>query len=317
MNTLSVVCGFVLCSSTLLIINKACILCFPFPSILLAAQLATSATAAGLTCRREWQWSRFVGFGSLSLAFFLCLQANMQALRFVNVETFIVARASVPVVLCWLDALFLDRVLPSFRSLLSVGATLAGAIGYVCMDSNFSYSGYTWIAMWYIIFVFDAIFIKHRVDAIDVDTNWERVAYQNIWAFLMTLPEAVVAVRRGDVRRAASGLGAADAALIASGCVVGLAMSYFSMACRKALSATSFAVVGNACKFITVFLNVLLWDKHASTAALLMLVASLVSSMFYEQAPKRICEANVDRALDDVSSEDEDEVITQIPTPSP
>jgi hypothetical protein len=53
------------------------------------------------------------------------------------------------------------------------------------------------------------------------------------------------------------------AALVLS-CLGGLGMSYFSFALRAVISATSFSVIGNVCKVLTILVNLLMWDNHAS-----------------------------------------------------
>ncbi len=55
----------------------------------------------------------------------------------------------------------------------------------------------------------------------------------------------------------------AGAAVLAASCGAGLGMSFFSFALRAAVSATSFSVVGNVCKVLTILVNLLLWDQHA------------------------------------------------------
>ena len=55
------------------------------------------------------------------------------------------------------------------------------------------------------------------------------------------------------------------AALLAS-CLGGLGMSYFSFALRAVISATSFSVIGNVCKVLTILVNLLMWDNHASAS---------------------------------------------------
>ena len=50
--------------------------------------------------------------------------------------------------------------------------------------------------------------------------------------------------------------------------VEGVAMSYFAFLCRAAVSATSFTVIGNVCKILTVLINISIWDKHASPLGL-------------------------------------------------
>ncbi|KAI5383385.1 hypothetical protein KIW84_070694 [Lathyrus oleraceus] len=45
-------------------------------------------------------------------------------------------------------------------------------------------------------------------------------------------------------------------------------LSFFGFAARKAVSATAFTVTGVVNKFLTVAINVTIWDKHASPAGL-------------------------------------------------
>ena len=52
-------------------------------------------------------------------------------------------------------------------------------------------------------------------------------------------------------------------ALFAS-CAGGLGMSYFSFALRAVISATSFSVIGNVCKVLTILVNLFMWEKHSS-----------------------------------------------------
>ena len=70
-------------------------------------------------------------------------------------------------------------------------------------------------------------------------------------------------------------------------CLLGVAMSYFAFLCRAAVSATSFTVIGNVCKVLTVLINVFIWDKHASKEGLAFLFCCLAAAYFYKQAPMR------------------------------
>ena len=76
------------------------------------------------------------------------------------------------------------------------------------------------------------------------------------------------------------------AALLVS-CAAGVAMSYFAFLCRSAISATSFTVVGNVCKILTVLINVSIWDKHASPEGLGALLVCLAAAAAYQQSPLR------------------------------
>ena len=64
-------------------------------------------------------------------------------------------------------------------------------------------------------------------------------------------------------------------------------MSYFAFLCRAAVSATSFTVIGNVCKILTVLINVSIWDKHASPEGLGALLLCLGAAAAYQQSPLR------------------------------
>ena len=53
------------------------------------------------------------------------------------------------------------------------------------------------------------------------------------------------------------------------------------------VSATTYTLVGVLNKFITVLLNVILWDKHSTPAGLVGVCICLLAGVFYQQAPMR------------------------------
>ena len=65
-------------------------------------------------------------------------------------------------------------------------------------------------------------------------------------------------------------------------------MSYFAFLCRAMVSATHFTVIGNVCKVLTVLINVLIWDKHASPTGLGFLLLCLVAAFLYKPSPLRV-----------------------------
>lgn len=44
-------------------------------------------------------------------------------------------------------------------------------------------------------------------------------------------------------------------------CVAGVGMSYFSFALRAAISATSFSIIGNVCKVLTILVNLIIVSR--------------------------------------------------------
>ena len=67
-------------------------------------------------------------------------------------------------------------------------------------------------------------------------------------------------------------------------CVFGLLISFFGFAARKAISATAFTVTGVVNKFLTVAINVMIWDKHASSFGLVCLLFTLAGGVLYQQS---------------------------------
>lgn len=53
------------------------------------------------------------------------------------------------------------------------------------------------------------------------------------------------------------------------------------------VSATTYTLVGVVNKFLTVLLNVLVWDKHSTPFGLFAVCFCLLSGSLYQQAPKR------------------------------
>ena len=58
------------------------------------------------------------------------------------------------------------------------------------------------------------------------------------------------------------------------------------------MSATTFTLIGIGNKFFTLLLNVLIWDKHASTLGIVVVCVCLLAGVFYQQTPKRADETN-------------------------
>jgi len=284
------VLGYGTCSSLMLIVNKLCVHLLPAPSFVLLAQFFCSWFAVkvcgmcGLIVVDELEYSKLRAFLPISLAFLAAVFANVKTLQFANVETFVVFRASTPITISICEWLCLDRELPGVRSTICLLVLLGGAVGYVLTDAHFVVHGYVWVGVWYFIFCFDQLYIKHAVDAVKVESNWGRVFYTNLWA--CSISGAMTAATEPDVLRTFS-WSPASVGVLAVSCVLGVAISYFAFLCRAQVSATHFTVIGNVCKVITVLINVAIWDKHASPVGLCCLSLCLLAGMFYVPSPKR------------------------------
>lgn len=161
---------------------------------------------------------------------------------------------------------------------------LVGAFGYATTDSAFEVKGYSFCALWYLIFCMDQIYLKHITNTVKMRSNWGRVFYSN---FLASIPLIFTFVNDSDEIAALKNISTSASIAVFVSVALGVGMSYFAWMARSLLSAASFTVVGNVCKVLTIAINVSLWDKHASAWGIGCLMFCLGAAFFYKQAPMR------------------------------
>ncbi|GAB5360779.1 hypothetical protein AAMO2058_000656900 [Amorphochlora amoebiformis] len=275
-------------SSMMLIVNKLAIYLIKAPSTILLAQLSSTALAVklgsfmGVIALDEISKAHLKPFSIVAAAFLSTIFCNIKTLQYANVETFIVFRACTPLALCVLDYIFLGRQLPNQRSVLCLLGLFGGALGYVYSDKSFEVKGYFWVCVWFLVFLFDMIFLKHAADTVPVKSNWTRVFYSNM---LPCFPLLFLGVGTNEAEAIVWSL--KGGLILVLSCVMGLAMSYVSWKARSLISSTAFSIVGNCCKLLTIVVNCLIWDHHASSTGIACLCICLFAAYFYQQAPMR------------------------------
>ena len=55
------------------------------------------------------------------------------------------------------------------------------------------------MGVWYGMFIFDQVYIKHAVETVAMDSNWGRVFYCNLLASLPLIPIAYAVRRRSAI----------------------------------------------------------------------------------------------------------------------
>mmetsp|Transcript_13592 Transcript_13592/g.16189 ORF Transcript_13592/g.16189 Transcript_13592/m.16189 type:complete len:364 (-) Transcript_13592:148-1239(-) len=286
------IAGYATCSSLMLVTNKVAVHVLPNPSFVLLAQLVTSAVAVWFAGAIGWvkvdklEWKKALSFFPVSAAFLGAIFTNMKTLQYANVETFIVFRSSTPLIISIADYIFLGRELPNSRSWLSLLGLVCGALIYVITDSSYQVHGYFWVCIWYLVFSFDQIYIKHAVDTVKMESNWGRVYYTNLLSCIPLLLHGIYSPDNNFPSMEALSNKETILALSIS-CLLGVAMSYFAFLCRKLVSAASFTVIGNCCKLATICINMMIWDNHANAIGTMSLLFCLFCAYFYQQAPMR------------------------------
>ena len=154
------------CSGTLVLLNKLTLHYLPFPSLVVAVQLVAcifmiySANYLGFVQVDPIKWEFVKPYLIYTFFFSTGVYCNMRSLNISNVETVIVFRALSPVIVAFLDALFLGREWPSKRSWTGLITIVLGAYGYASYDDKFQtqgYSAYYWPSLYTIVIALEMV----------------------------------------------------------------------------------------------------------------------------------------------------------------
>jgi GDP-mannose transporter len=186
------------------------------------------------------------------------------------------------------DTLFRKQPIPSKLTFVSLFVILGGAVGYVATDSAFTLTAYSWALAYLVTITSEMVYIKHIVSNIGLNT-WGLVFYNNLLSLMMA---PLFWILTGEYSEVFASWGSKtgnwfefDAFFAVSlSCIFGFLISFFGFAARKAISATAFTVTGVVNKFLTVVINVFIWDKHASLVGLFCLVFTLAGGVLYQQS---------------------------------
>ncbi|KAK9149742.1 hypothetical protein Scep_008499 [Stephania cephalantha] len=296
--TTTVVIGYALCSSLLAVINKYAITKFNFPGLLTSLQYLTSASGVyllsklGFLHHDPFTLPTAKRFLPAALVFYLAIFTNTNLLRHANVDTFIVFRSLTPLFVALADTAFRSQPCPSNLTFFSLLIILAGAVGYVATDSAFTLTAYSWAFAYLVTITTEMVYIKHMVTNLGLNT-WGFVLYNNLLSLMMAPFFCFLTGEYVDVLAAVNSpsgdwIKPGAAIAVSLSCVFGLLISFFGFAARKAVSATAFTVTGVVNKFLTVAINVLIWDKHASPFGLLCLLFTIVGGVVYQQSVTRV-----------------------------
>lgn len=290
-------CCYMFCSSLMLVVNKLTMHFIPTPALVLSTQLAFASgsilvAAKVFHCIKidDFSASQLLHFAPYVAAFILCLYSNGKTLEHANVETIIVFRSCSPLLVSIMDWAFLGRQFPSLRSAFALVLLIVSALGYVQQDGQFLLQGisaYYWAMLYLLTVVLEMVYGKHILSGLQLSSPvWSAALCTN---GLSVLPMLSLAALAGEPRKLAGGAGmqAAGLGLLACSCALGIGIAWTTWDCRNKVSATTFTLIGVSCKLLTVLINALIWDKHASAAGMAWLLLVLTASTMYEQAPLR------------------------------
>lgn len=293
-----VAAGYCLSAALLSIINKWAVMKFPYPGALTALQYLTSV-AGVVTCglfgfieHDKLELKTMFRFLPAALIFYLSLFTNSELLLHANVDTFIVFRSAVPLFVAVGESLFLHQPWPSSKTWLSLLTIFGGSVMYVMTDYQFTVTAYVWAVAYLVSMSIDFVYIKHVVHTIGLNT-WGLVLYNNLEALmlfpieLLVMGELKKMKHDGEENLTSDWWSFGVVVPVGLSCLFGLAISFFGFSCRKAISATGFTVLGIVNKLLTVGINLVVWDKHATFAGTVGLLICMSGGVMYQQFSKK------------------------------
>eukprot|EP00457_Paulinella_chromatophora_P009286 gb/GEZN01009348.1/.p1 GENE.gb/GEZN01009348.1/~~gb/GEZN01009348.1/.p1 ORF type:complete len:355 (-),score=50.97 gb/GEZN01009348.1/:229-1293(-) len=291
------VLAYSLCSSTMLLVNKVAMVDIPYPAAVSNVQFIFAVWVV-YTCKHlgmikvdEFEMKKIRPFFWYVLSFTTSIYCNMKALGESNVETVIVFRSCSPVIVAVIEWIFMGRELPSKRSTASLFVIALGSAGYVASDKAFSLNGwkaYGWVLAYLALLCFNMSYGKYLIQDIKmVDPVWGSVLYNNALSIVPTLIIGYIGGEDPVAFITGYSWDAFKISVVVLSCVIGTAISWTGFNCRKALTATAYTLVGVLNKLLTVLLNVLMFDDHASMLGIGALLLTILGGTFYQQAPMR------------------------------
>eukprot|EP01059_Diplonema_ambulator_P030176 TRINITY_DN5065_c1_g2_i1.p1 TRINITY_DN5065_c1_g2~~TRINITY_DN5065_c1_g2_i1.p1 ORF type:complete len:347 (+),score=72.61 TRINITY_DN5065_c1_g2_i1:81-1121(+) len=287
--------GFALSSSLLVVINKWALQNFKFGATLTAIQFAVSAGFAfllGLSGYAEvdaLDYKKVKAFMPAVCMFYISVATNLKLLESANVDTYIVVRSCVPLFTLGLEVVYLKSPFPGMKTVACLVLIFLGACGYVATDSEFKWSAYSYALAYLCAFTVDQVLIKKIV----MDTNltrWGLVYYNNLLA-LVLMPAG--GFLTGEWFKLHNQLQASNISEVLMkpnvlmpvllSCAFGLSISFFALNARRALTATAFTVLGVICKFVTVFVNTIIWDAHADRFGILCVCVCILGGILFQK----------------------------------
>ena len=283
------------CSSTLLLVNKFVLRAFPAPSTVLATQCIFTAFAVRVASllfpnrRLEKISDEDLKLFFVVVACFVgTLFSNAKALQFTNVDTIIGLRLTMPLITSVLEYIFLGRELPNRRSSFALLGVAGSFSFYIIDNGSLSYQSLLWLGLWYFWAIFEGVFVKHVVTVSKLSIL-SKTYYLNMFAtviFVLMASKFESGRIQDAVESAFDSIFASLAWLLS--CFLGFGMSYLTFQLRELVSATTFNMIGNICKILTISINSMVWNLHASAAGTASIVLCIGFTTMYSQAPMRV-----------------------------
>jgi len=280
-------------SVSMMLINKAAVNYLPYPITLLVFQ--TLGTVVILEVAKLFKLLAYEGFKwkkggkkflGVSIAFVIPIVFNMLALKHVSVATVVVFR-QVSTAATAVGEFFFFKKRFSPLVVVSILLGILGGLVYGFTATDYEFIGYLYAFLYAIAMAVNALYVKMIFDQLPQMSKWEKTYYQNLEAtpFLVGLALPIESVPSCFSEMA--GLDYKAWIVIVLSCIAGFAISVAGILSRTALSPTSFNILGNMSKPMTVVLSFFLFGLESSPNALLGLGTVLLAGILYSYASRQ------------------------------
>ena len=224
-------------------------------------------------------------FLGVAIAFVMPMVFNMFALKFVSVATVVVFRQVSTALVAIGEYFFFQK---RFRILVIVSILLGilGSIMYGFTASDFHFLGYVYSFFYAVTLAVNSLYVKSIFDSLPKMSNWEKTYYQNLeglpFLVMMAVPIESISSCLAEMKT----LNVQGWLVIIVSCVAGFMISVAGTLSRTALSPTSFNILGNMSKPMTVIFSFFIFGAETSLNALAGLSMVLISGIMYSYASR-------------------------------
>jgi len=223
---------YVLCSSTMLVVNKAAMNALPFSNTVSALQTGVGAVLL-YVCRAAGAIEQFpapslekVGMWTpVVVVWIIPIALNMAAMRYLTVETLMMFRSITIVLVAVGDYVVLGNSLKSRQKLACVVISVGGII-YASNDISFHFVGYLWGVSYSFAMLVNSIYTKFAFNQNKAMSTWEKSFLNNMLATPIMMGCMGLFEDMSQMRTAFVSMSAMQGAFLALSCVMGLGIRF-------------------------------------------------------------------------------------------
>eukprot|EP00282_Hemiselmis_andersenii_P000853 CAMPEP_0114160692 /NCGR_PEP_ID=MMETSP0043_2-20121206/28499_1 /TAXON_ID=464988 /ORGANISM="Hemiselmis andersenii, Strain CCMP644" /LENGTH=310 /DNA_ID=CAMNT_0001256761 /DNA_START=83 /DNA_END=1012 /DNA_ORIENTATION=+ len=258
-------------SSTMLVLNKAVLARLPVATTVLLFQVGSSALILWVLGKAKllqvdaFEFQTAKAFFWNAAAFMALIYSNAKALQHANVETVVAVRTLSIFVTAYGDFRLLSVKALDAKSFGALCMVSGGAVGYFLSGGGMKEgTNMGWVLAYCATNAAYPIVTK-LVMMSRAMTTWGRTYYNNLLTFIIFIPAALI-LREDQKVTSLQEDGAVNTvalSLLALSCLWGTAISFLGFLCLDNVSATTFNLMGNVNKILTLVVNGLLGDSRS------------------------------------------------------